>query len=275
MDSQTASTIPTTTTTIPTTTDTTPTTTPTPTATAPFDKQRQEALERRDMLAKLRAAVEQARRVEEQKVPGLVYVADFLTAKEEAALLQHVDRSPWETSLKRRVQQYGWTYRYKERSVQASDYLGPLPAWMGGVLARLRQSGLASTEFDQCIVNEYMPGQGIAAHVDRPHLFDDEIVTVSLGSAVQMDFEPARKGSAATATATKTSGPEPAASSVSLRLAARSAALLSGEARYAWTHGIAARLSDPNPATGERKRRRRRVSLTFRRVKSVARPADD
>ncbi len=43
--------------------------------------------------------------------------------------------------------------------------------------------------FDQLIVNEYQPGQGISPHIDNKTLFSDIIVSLSLGSNAVMIFE--------------------------------------------------------------------------------------
>lgn len=54
----------------------------------------------------------------------------------------------------------------------------------------------------------------------------------------------------------------------SVYLPARSAAIFSGEARYAWTHGIACRKMDL--VDGQIRQRSRRISLTFRKIKWTA-----
>ena len=53
---------------------------------------------------------------------------------------------------------------------------------------------------------------------------------------------------------------------VSQRLERRSAMILTGAARYDWTHEIPARKTESDPSSGRRLKRKRRVSLTFRRV---------
>eukprot|EP00039_Didymoeca_costata_P029904 m.26962 g.26962 ORF g.26962 m.26962 type:complete len:251 (+) comp7849_c1_seq1:1595-2347(+) len=183
-----------------------------------------------------------------REIKGLIYVERFLTLEEEADLLQTVDSHPWRNDLKRRVQHYGWVYNYKNRSVSPSDYLGPLPSWLDVVVSRLRIIDNASLHFNQVIVNEYLPGQGIAPHVDHPQHFGDIIATISLSSDINMDFRPV-----------KCSGDVH-----SIRLARRSATCISSEARYSWTHGIASRKTDPSSLG--RIQRSRRVSLTFRKV---------
>lgn len=43
--------------------------------------------------------------------------------------------------------------------------------------------------FDQLIINEYEPGQGISGHIDNKVLFDDIIAGLSIGSQAVMRFE--------------------------------------------------------------------------------------
>ena len=172
----------------------------------------------------------------------------------------------WLHDLSRRVQHYGWKYNYKERSVQPRDYLGPLPAWLRTLADRLVERKIAASDFDQVIVNEYLPGQGIGAHVDQPAMFAEEIVTVSLASATTMRFTPARHAA---------SGEKKVQQ---IRLRPRSALLLKKEARYDWKHEIPRQKSDVvtsaepggTPCQGGLKfrvPRSRRVSVTFRCVK--------
>lgn len=43
--------------------------------------------------------------------------------------------------------------------------------------------------FDQLIVNQYEPGQGIESHIDKPALFEGIIASISLGSDCFMEFQ--------------------------------------------------------------------------------------
>ena len=109
------------------------------------------------------------------------------------------------------------------------------------------RNGHFSIEPDQVIVNEYLPGQGIAAHIDREHCFGEQIATVSLGSHCVMRFENKRLDQ-----------------KIDVELQPRSLTMITGDARYKWTHSIPARKSDS--LRGERVLRGRRLSLTFRTV---------
>lgn len=183
-----------------------------------------------------------------EKISGLQYIPDFISPKQEADLLAHIQQSPWLGDLRRRVQHYGYKYDYKSRTIDHSMHLGELPPWTLDLAQALLNQKLFSQMPDQVIVNEYQPGQGIANHVDCEPCFDQEIASLSLGSACQMDF---------TLQANKSEV-------VSIYLEARSLILLSGEARYDWQHGIKARKSDW--IGGKRVARGTRTSLTFRKV---------
>ena len=172
-------------------------------------------------------------------ITGLEYVPDFIKADEEQALIKAIDLQPWLNDLKRRVQHYGYKYDYKARAVTPSSYIGPLPEWGDPIAQKL------PFKPDQAIVNEYLPGQGISAHVDCAPCFDDTIASLSLDSGAIMQFTKGRERQ-------------------ELYLKPRSLIVLSGEARYEWTHAIPARKSDV--VNGFKIERDRRVSLTFRNV---------
>src|SRR5882672_8982323 len=82
-------------------------------------------------------------------IEGMTYLPDFLTPSEQEAVLREVDRSPWRSDLKRRVQHYGYRYDYKARRVDPAMYLGPLPAFAMSVANRLVERSLFSHLPDQ------------------------------------------------------------------------------------------------------------------------------
>lgn len=179
---------------------------------------------------------------------GLTLVRDFLSTSRQAQLLERIDAAPWRTDLKRRVQHYGWTYDYRARRVAPTDHLGPLPEWLMPEAERLSDGSWFAPRPDQAIVNEYEPGQGIAAHVDCEPCFGDTVASLSLGSPVVMAFGEIESGERH-----------------EIVLEPGSLLVMTGPARFAWTHAIAARKSDV--VEGVRRRRKRRVSVTFRTVR--------
>jgi alkylated DNA repair dioxygenase AlkB len=174
-------------------------------------------------------------------------VAGYLDQAEQEELLRAVDGGPWRDDLKRRVQHYGYRYDYTRRTVGSDMYLGPLPDWAARWGHRLLRDGYVNRPLDQVIINEYLPGQGIAPHVDCVPCFGDTVLSLSLGSSCVFTMTPG-------------SGGEP----VPVPLEPGSLLVMAGEARYRWRHGIAARKSDTYE--GRTVRRGRRVSLTFRTV---------
>lgn len=148
-------------------------------------------------------------------------------------------------SLKRRVQHYGYAYDYKNRSVDNTAEIGPLPEWIVSLRKQIEQLAAVSYTFDQVIVNEYEPGQGISGHIDCISCFEDTIVSVSLLSACVMQFT--HEGQLR-----------------ELLLQPGSLLVLNGDARYSWKHAIKAVKNDK--WMGTVLPRGRRVSVTFRKI---------
>ncbi len=181
---------------------------------------------------------------DEQNISGLRYIENYITPMEESALIGIIDKQEWNTELKRRVQHYGYKYDYKSKKLD-HYYLGSIPNWLTSLCNRLLNEGIFHILPDQVIVNEYLPGQGIAPHIDCIPCFGYTVCSLSLGSTCVMEL-------------TK---------SVLTRrylLEPRSLLILSDEARYLWRHSIIARKQDRYD--GFVIERKRRVSLTFRKV---------
>jgi alkylated DNA repair dioxygenase AlkB len=173
---------------------------------------------------------------------GATYLPDFISTFDEASLLKSVDASPWMAELQRRVQHYGWKYDYRRRRVSSDEYLGPLPEWVRPTVDRINSRFRWTA--DQVIVNEYTPGQGIAAHADCKPCFGPAVAMLSLGSSAEMDFR------------------HPDGRTADVLLEPRSLLVLTGAARFDWTHAIPKRRNDGKYGLV----RARRVSLTFRTV---------
>ena len=183
--------------------------------------------------------------VDAASIEGLIYVPDFITIAEEDALANSLDQGIWDTQLKRRVQQWGFRYSYLDKNLSDSMRVSPLPAWMEFVSQRLLDGGYFESRPDQVIANEYLPGQGISAHIDCMPCFGDRIAGISLLSDCIMDF-------------TRPDGSEKR----SVILAARSLVLMTKDSRYGWCHAIPSRKNDI--IGGVQRPRFRRISLTFR-----------
>jgi alkylated DNA repair dioxygenase AlkB len=185
--------------------------------------------------------------LEPQPIPGLTYLSDYITREEEAELLRRVDAGEWNTDLKRRVQVFGWAYDEETGVAEAASQ--GLPDWLKRHARRLREEGYFTLTPDRVSANEYQPGQGIGAHIDRGGAQVETVAIISLGAAVTMDFT--RIGY----------------ETRSFYLRPRSLLLISGEARHRWMHGITPRKSDR--VGGLTLPRGRRVSLMFRAVRPI------
>lgn len=174
-------------------------------------------------------------------IDGLTYIPDVFGQHNQDLLLEEVDKHLWLNTLKRRTQHYGYIYDYKARHVDLSMWIGQLPPFAILAANVLKDRKIIDKNPDQLIVNEYLPGQGISAHIDCEPCFDDTIITVSLGWAYEIDFIKNKEVH-------------------SLMLEKGSVLKITGAARYEWLHRIRSRKKDHGIP------RERRVSLTFRNV---------
>ena len=178
-------------------------------------------------------------------IDGLLYIPQYISQVHHDMLIKTIDEQPWRGELARRTQHYGYVYDYRARSVDASMRLGQLPPWLSRIVQHLHDDGLVSQMPDQAIINEYMPGQGIADHIDSAPSFSEVVTSLSLGSVVVMEMKKNDQ-------------------IVSILLEPRSLFVMRGAARYEWTHGIPKRKQDRSD--GQTLARERRLSITFRRV---------
>jgi alkylated DNA repair dioxygenase AlkB len=161
--------------------------------------------------------------------PGFSYREDFITASEEAALLEAIGAltfDPFEMRgvvARRRVAFFGQSYD-RTPARPFPDFLMPLRARIG------EWAAIEPAAFAMCLINEYPAGAPIGWHRDAPQY--DVVAGVSLLSASRMKFRPylspaslAGKGTRRTATH-------------EIVLERRSAYLMTGESRNRYEHHI-------------------------------------
>jgi alkylated DNA repair protein alkB family protein 8 len=189
--------------------------------------------------------------------PGLRLVEDFLSEDEEAALLNQLDEEgSWDDRLSRRVQHYGYEFDYQSRKALAGHPMIPFPALAQRTLQRIADELCPdAVNLNQLTVNEYLPGQGISAHIDTHSCFGDMMLSVSLGADILMRFIPA-------------SAHVSQQERLSFWLPRRSVLIMEGPSRFAFKHAIPLRKTDS--VDGEIVKRERRVSLTFRSIRLPA-----
>lgn len=187
-------------------------------------------------------------------IPGLTYVPDFISKKEERSMLKKIAKTAWENLYVRQVQQYGYVYDFRKRTLADPVLYTSLPAWANTITTELLLQQYIGGQPNQLIVNEYKAGRGIAPHIDSQYFFENEIAIVSLASGCIMNFEHANDSSRV----------------YSLYLAVRSLLVMRDDARHEWLHGIANAEKDWH--NNKLITRKRRVSLTFRTIKKTCMP---
>jgi alkylated DNA repair dioxygenase AlkB len=164
--------------------------------------------------------------------PGFQYRQGFITAADEASILEHIAAIEFSTFelrgvvARRRVAFFGRSY----------DSGAAQPAPIAPFLFPLRDelavwAGVAPDAFAMALINEYRPGAPVGWHRDAPQY--DIVAGVSLGSACRMKFRPYLSAVDLAAA----SGRRRSASH-QIVLEPRSAYLMTGESRRAYEHHV-------------------------------------
>lgn len=178
---------------------------------------------------------------------GFEVIHEFITPDEEATLFEmckkvcdaandNLDGDPYDNG-RDKVVRYGYAYGgVGKRS--------PIPEWITLFCNRLRERGY-DHPFNAITVNRYLPGQGIAHHVDST-VFDDAIIVLSVGSSCTFEFCNLMTGE-----------------KIHRFLHPRDLSVMTGEERYIWTHSVLPLTEDVSPL-GEVVPRGVRYSIVFR-----------
>ncbi len=157
---------------------------------------------------------------------GLLYLPDFLGAREHDELVRCVEALPFQevrmlgVAARRTVVTYGWDYGYEAWTVTPA---APIPEILLPLRRRAAEAaGVDEARFTQAAVTRYPPGAGIGWHRDAP-MFGAVVLGISLLSPCVMKLR-----------RTVPAGRELHA----LELAPRSLYVLAGAARAGWQHGI-------------------------------------
>lgn len=184
-------------------------------------------------------------------IKGLQLINNFINDKEEKQLLENIYNNLWDESIKRRVQHYGLKFEYKYRKAEKKS-IKDFPNWLKNIVNKLiKIDSLKDFNPNQCTINEYLPGIGIASHIDTHSCFGNSIVSLSLENPIFMNFQNKIQND----------------NKIEMLLQSKSVLILKDKARYCYTHGIAFRKTDKY---GENIiRRKKRVSITFREIKET------
>ena len=191
-------------------------------------------------------------------IKGLYILNNFITNDEESNILNYIYQNIWDDTIKRRTQHYGLKFEYKYRKIEDESSVNNFPKWLSELVNKLRENEhLKDFNPNQCTINEYTPGAGIAPHIDTHSCFSDTIVSLSLESPITMRF--VNKDITNLDTDNCLYGVEK-----DLYILPKSLLIMKDDARYCYTHGIASRTTDQ--VNNRILRREKRVSITFREV---------
>ena len=184
-------------------------------------------------------------------ISGLYYIPNYLTQEEtteiENYLLQSKD---WfgitKNKNSRRVIHFGYSYSYDRSGIKK---IKDIPSIFKNIIIPERINQIINTDLiknnmDQLIINEYKPGQGIAAHIDHEKFFGPIIICLTVFSGTEINFINKFND-----LDVKT-----------IRVEPRSLYIMSGDARYKYKHEICHRIEDHGIKRGTR------ISLTYRSV---------
>ena len=198
---------------------------------------------------------------------GLFYTENFISEETEKKLLDFVDSQLWNTDLTGRTQHYGYKYGYKQEPLVK---LGEIPQIFLDVLGNSRkwfgETNDKRVQPDQVIVNEYISGQGINAHIDDRVKFGAVVASLTLNSGCEMEFQNTTRQPEIVKRSVATQ-PESKDDNLTVKkyLAPRSMVWLTKDARNTWSHQIRPRRNDV--VNGKKIPRGRRVSITYRKVR--------
>jgi len=177
-----------------------------------------------------------------EQIPGLYYVANYITQDEESELMTYfTSTKEWKGISKhqssRQVIQYGYDYPYDSKSTIKKTEAIPqflLDLVKPERVNKIINEELLKTEMEQLIINKYEENQKISPHIDHVKYFGDVIVCITLGHGTDAIFTQNNK-------------------QIKIPLAKNSIYIMSDDARYKWTHEM-------KQITGKR------ISLTYRTI---------
>jgi alkylated DNA repair dioxygenase AlkB len=158
-------------------------------------------------------------------IAGLRYEEEVIGEAEERLLIDRLsglDLAPFRFHGwlgNRRTQSFGWRYDFDDASFTPAE---PIPDWLRPVREQAAAfAGLRPDDFAHVLLARYDPGAGIGWHRDRDVF--EKVVGLSLNTPATLRFRQ-RAGSGFRR--------------ANIKVAPRSAYLLSGKARHDWEHSI-------------------------------------
>lgn len=187
-------------------------------------------------------------------IKGLYYINNIKDDNiNKLDIILELDKFKWDflstSKNSRKVQHYGYKYNYTtyniyEKTTEFPDIINIYKNYLTNKCIELNIIN-QNNYFNQCIVNNYEPGQGISSHIDLDK-YGDVIGCFTIGSGAMMTFRTDEYDIH------------------DLYVEPNSLYIMSDEARYKWKHEMKGRKTDI--VNNNKIKRDRRISITFRNV---------
>lgn len=184
-------------------------------------------------------------------IKGLYYIPNVINPTFTNSIIQQLDSNVWKSirySHSRKVQQYGYVFNFETKETnEPGPEFTPLISKFAILLQEICKTINITKEpgyFNQCIVNNYEPGQGFLKHIDTL-TYGDTIgcFTINTGAIIKFSKDDLF---------------------YNLYTEPNSLYIMTGESRYDWYHEMPNTTFDiDNDTIVERGRR---LSITFRNV---------
>ena len=188
----------------------------------------------------------------EQNIPGLYLINNIIINDK---IVEKLDQMNWchitSNPKSRLVQHYGYIYDYQtgKNNLKCEDIPDFLFEYRDILKKYCVDNGLVdqSYDFNQCIVNNYLVGQGISPHIDSKS-FGKVIGSFTVSGSSIMTFKNLNE-------------------SKEIYVKPNSLYVMSGDSRYIWTHEMKGKNFDI--IEDNKIMRTRRISITFRNVPTL------
>lgn len=129
-------------------------------------------------------------------IEGLWYIENYLSEDElnmiKNKINEEIDLVPiTKSSASRKVAHYGYYYLYDRSGLKEAP---KIPNYLESFVLperinKLVNEDLVNVPFEQLIINEYLPGQQIAFHIDHVKQFGPMIACITVGQSVPIKFK--------------------------------------------------------------------------------------
>ena len=115
---------------------------------------------------------------------GLIWIQNFLTHAEADAAVKNIPPTNiMKTKARNSTRRYGTQFPYEGGIIR-----GPVPEYLEALNRKIVENGLSTQTYQSISINEYLPGNSIAPHIDNRESGETIAIITLMGSA-EIRFE--------------------------------------------------------------------------------------